>query len=58
MLRHGRAVAMGRRRRAASSGCFEAWLDLGRAQGVRVVLASHLFGVSMALASPATMAGL
>jgi hypothetical protein len=55
--RHGRAVAMVRRHRAASSGCPEAWLCLGHAQGAMVVLPSHLFGGPIALASPTTMAG-
>jgi hypothetical protein len=47
---------MGRRSRAVSSGCLEAWLGLGLAQGAMVVLPSNLFGGPVALASPATMA--
>jgi hypothetical protein len=47
---------MGRRRRAVSFGCLEAWLRLGFAQGALVMLPSRLFGRPMALVSPATMA--
>jgi hypothetical protein len=47
---------MGHRRRAVSSGCLEAWLGLGIAQGAMVVLPSHLFGGPVALVSPTTMA--